>query len=170
VIEAGIDPENGPAVAALLPQLGVACSLANGHSTVLINGRSPEEELHSPEVNEAVSAISRVPEVRERLLPLQRGFAGAANIVVEGRDIGSVVFPSTPFKFFIDASPAVRAKRRADQGLADSVSDRDSQDSQRAVAPLTRAEGAIVIDSSDLTISQVVARIIRELQAKGLVA
>ena len=154
----------------LVAGLSVACALSDGESMVLVNGKNPEPELHSPSVNEAVSAVSRVREVRDKLLPLQRGFAGTANVVVEGRDIGSVVFPETPFKYFIDASPAVRTQRRAAQGLSDSVADRDSQDSTRALAPLTRADGATVVDSSHLGIDDVVWRIIEDLRAKGLVA
>jgi cytidylate kinase len=92
-----------------------------------------------------------------------------ANLVMEGRDIGSTIFPSTPYKYYVDASPEVRAQRRAAQGFADSVAARDLQDSTREVAPLRLAEGAVLIDSSDLTVAMVVARIVDDLRCKGLV-
>ena len=104
-----------------------------------INGHDPSDQLNSSEVNAAVSAVARVPEVRAALFPLQQGYAAMANLVMEGRDIGSTIFPSTPYKYYVDASPEVRAQRRAAQGFADSVAARDMQDSTREVAPLRLA-------------------------------
>ena len=89
-------------------------------------------------------------------------------LVVEGRDIGSVVFPGTPFKFYIDASPGVRAKRRAAQGHRDEIARRDHADSSRAASPLVIAKDAVVIDTSTLTIPQVVEEIVSRLRSKGL--
>lgn len=169
VLAAGIDPVDQAAVVAALPQLQIACGVRDGAGTVTINGHDPSDHLNSSEVNAAVSAVARVPEVRAALFPLQQGYAAMANLVMEGRDIGSTIFPSTPYKYYVDASPEVRAQRRAAQGFADSVAARDLQDSTREVAPLRLAEGAVLIDSSDLTVAMVVARIVDDLRCKGLV-
>jgi cytidylate kinase len=98
----------------------------------------------------------------------QRAYAGDNDIVMEGRDIGSVVFPNTPYKFYVDASPEVRAMRRARQGLADSIAQRDKFDSSRRTSPLIIAEDAHVLDSSHLTIDGVVGEIIGRLKLAGL--
>jgi len=89
------------------------------------------------------------------------------NVVIEGRDIGSVVFPETPFKFFLDASPEVRASRRNAQGQRDEIAMRDQADSSRRMAPLVIAPDAERIDTSDLTITEVVEEILKRLRAKG---
>ena len=123
-----------------------------------INGRELADELRSEQVNHAVSKVAAIPEVRERLVQLQRDYLQRSDVVMEGRDIGSVVFPDTPFKIYIDASEEVRRARRAADGEADAVAARDKQDSQRKTAPLKVADGATVIDSSDMGIDQVVAR------------
>ena len=95
-------------------------------------------------------------------------YAQTHDVVMEGRDIGSVVFPETPYKFYIDASPEVRARRRAAQGLADEITARDRRDSSRKASPLVIAEDAHVIDSSNLTVDGVVGEIIGRLKLKGL--
>jgi cytidylate kinase len=106
--------------------------------------------------------------VRRLLVDLQREYAKEHDLVMEGRDIGSVVFPDTPYKFYIDASPEVRARRRASQGQRDSITERDRADTSRKTSPLTIAEDAWVIDSSHLTIDGVVGEIIGRLKLKGL--
>src|SRR5690606_24048897 len=109
VVEAGIDPQDAAAVAALLPTLQLEYRLLNGRDHLMLNGKAPPPHLHDPAVNAAVSPVAGVPEVRAFLVPLQRRCADQANVVVEGRDIGSVIFPDTPYKYYIDASPEVRA-------------------------------------------------------------
>jgi len=168
VLDAGIDPEQAPAIEAHLQRLRVECGHRDGEATIEVNG-AVADRLHTPEVNAAVSLVARVPVVRAALYPLQRGYATLANIVMEGRDIGSTIFPETPYKYYIDATPEVRARRRAAEGVTDSVAERDFQDRTREVAPLCRAEGALVIDSSDLSVEAVVARIVDDLRAQGLV-
>lgn len=168
MLDAGIDPGNGPGVETHLHRLRIECGQRGGEGTIEVNG-AVADRLSSPEVNAAVSLVARIPAVRFALYPLQRRYAGIANIVMEGRDIGSAIFPETPYKYYIDATPEVRARRRAAQGFADSVADRDLQDTTREVAPLRRAEGALVIDSSELSVEKVVARIVDDLRAKGLV-
>ncbi len=131
----------------------------------------PDAALFEGRINAHVSAVSSVPEVRAILTGRLRSFAdSAAGVVMEGRDIGSAVFPHTPYKFYIDASLEVRAQRRAVQSGAgsDDLLARDRTDSTRRTSPLTIAEDAHVIDSSRLTIDGVVGEIIGRLKLKGL--
>src|SRR5205085_281318 len=107
-----------------------------------------------------VSRVSTVPRVREILVEKMRAYANDRDIVMEGRDIGSVVFPETPYKFYIDASPHVRLRRRIAEGQHDEIAARDHADSSRRGSPLVIARDAHVIDSSNLTIEEVVGQII----------
>lgn len=142
--------------------------IAGRESTIRLDGADPTPHLVDEAVNNAVSAVSKIPEVRALLVARQRELAVGRDVVVEGRDIGSVVFPETPFKFYIDASLDVRARRREAQGLADSISERDRHDSSRRTSPLVIAEDAHVIDSSHLTIDGVVGEVVGRLKLKGL--
>ncbi len=135
---------------------------------ILIDGVDPEPFLRDDRVNENVSLVSSVPRVREILVDHLRRYAEKNDLVMEGRDIGSVVFPETPFKFYIDASPEIRLRRRDAQGQRDQISARDEADSSRRASPLIIAEDAHVIDSSNLTIDGVVGEIIGRLKCKGL--
>jgi cytidylate kinase len=154
-------------IAIILP-LEYRCS-EERHITISMCGmRLEDAALNSPEVNQAVSYVARVQEVRDRLVADQRRLANDGPIVMEGRDIGSVVFPETPFKLYIDASEEVRAMRRQSQGMQDAVSMRDKMDSTRKNAPLIVPEGATRIDSSDMNLDQVVAAAVADLEAKGL--
>ena len=155
-------------VLGLLDTTKFECGVSGKQSVILINGVDPDPWLTEPGVNANVSAVASIPEVRRILVDKQRAFAESHNLVMEGRDIGSVVFPETPFKFYIDASPEVRAARRAKQGLADAISERDKVDSTRRTSPLVIAEDAHVIESSHLTIDGVVGEIIGRLKLKGL--
>jgi len=152
----------------LLHFADISCGVLNGESTIEIDGINPAPHLVSEGVNSNVSAIATVPEVRRVLVAKQRAYARDHDVVMEGRDIGSAVFPETPYKFYIDASPEVRARRRAQQGLQDSIAARDKVDSTRRTSPLTIAEDAHVIDSSNLTIDGVAGEIIGRLKLKGL--
>jgi cytidylate kinase len=134
----------------------------------LIDGINPEPHLRDEQVNRTVSAISAIAEVREFLVTHLRRFLTWDNLVMEGRDIGSMVFPDTLYKFYIDASLEVRAQRRAVQGQRDDLFFRDRADSSRRASPLTIAEDAHVIDSSSLTIDGVVGEIVGRLKMKGL--
>ena len=162
-------PANDPVrVQQLLHFTEIACGIAANESTILLDGVDPTPHLVDEAVNANVSAIASIPEVRRVLVEKQRAYASAHDVVMEGRDIGSVVFPETPYKFYIDASPEVRARRRAAQGLADSVTSRDKIDSSRRTSPLIIAEDAHVIDSSSLTVDGVVGEVIGRLKLKGL--
>ena len=164
----GADPQDPASVLALLPDMPMDCGLENGASTIRMRGEDPGPHLCNEEVNQNVSAIARMPEIRRMLVEKQREYAEHFDLVMEGRDIGSVVFPDTPYKFYIDASPEVRARRRALQGQRDAITDRDRADTSRKTSPLTIAEDAYVIDSSNLTMDGVVGEIIGRLKLKGL--
>ena len=164
----GANPQDPETVLALLPAMRMECGLENGVSTIRMDGENPEAHLCDEEVNENVSAIARMPEVRRVLVAKQREYEQWCDLVMEGRDIGSVVFPDTPYKFYIDASPEVRARRRALQGQRDAITARDRADTSRKTSPLTIAEDAYVIDSSNLTMDGVVGEIIGRLKLKGL--
>jgi CMP/dCMP kinase len=164
----GIDPADAEAVAAQCEQWRISCSVNGERSTVMVDGQDIESELNSPAVNGAVSHISTVPAVRDKLVHIQRELGAQYPVVMEGRDIGSHVFPDAPVKFYIDASMKVRMQRRALQGQTDSLAERDRIDSTRATAPLKIADDAIVIDSSDLNFDQVLDRLMDELARRGI--
>lgn len=129
------------------------------------------EKLRTPEVGAAASAVAAVPEVRARLLGLQRTLGAGGAVVMEGRDIGTVIFPEAPLKFYLDAAADVRARRRQAEltalgvtaGLGETraqIEGRDMRDATRAAAPLRVADDAVTIDSTDLTLEQVVERML----------
>jgi cytidylate kinase len=169
MVRSDVAVQHPDAVAAAVPSAGLESGMENHASWVSIGGERLEEELETGEVNSAVSFVARVPEVRDEVVRQLRAFAELCPIVMEGRDIGSVVFPATPWKFYIDASEEVRQSRRAAQGLVDSVRDRDRVDSSRANAPLKIADGAVVIDSDELSPNGVVDAILRLMSAQGFV-
>lgn len=167
-LQLAIDPSDAAAIEHLLETTALECCIDGGKSCFLINGVDPGEALVSPQVNAAVSKIASQPLVRRRLVAMQREYAEQHPSVVEGRDIGTVVFPETPHKFYIDASPEVRAARRAGQGLHDSVVQRDAMDSARKDSPLAVAPDAAVIDSSHSSVDEVVEDVLKKLAAKGI--
>ena len=164
----GVDPADEAAVAARSASWRISCSIVGERSVVQMDGRDVEPELNSAEVNNAVSFVARVPAVREKLVAIQRDLGAQHPVVMEGRDIGTHVFPDAPVKFYIDASISVRAQRRSLQGQTDTLAERDRIDSTRATAPLKAAPDAVVIDSSDLNFEQVVARVMDELSQRGI--
>jgi cytidylate kinase len=143
-------------------------SLRNRELSIRIDGIDPAPHLRDEEVNKRVSPVSAIPEIRQFLVARLREFLALDNLVMEGRDIGSMVFPETFYKFYIDASLEVRAHRRAAQGQSDDLFFRDRVDSSRRASPLIIAEDAHVIDSSSLTIDGVVGEIIGRLKIQGL--
>ena len=169
ILQHGIDPADSGAIVRLLEESRLDCDLVHGDSRISIDGIDPTEHLRDDRVNDEVSRISSIPRVREILVAEMRGYAKDHDIVMEGRDIGSVVFPETPYKFYIDASPDVRLRRRIAQGQRDEIAARDRADSSRRASPLIIAEDAHVIDSSNLTIEGVVGEIIGRLKMKGLI-
>lgn len=168
VLQRSVDVNEPAAVVAAVEQSKIVCQIVDNQSRILIDDHDPASHLRDDNVNRAVSIVSSIPRVRQILLPRMRECAKANNVVMEGRDIGSVVFPETPFKFYIDASPEVRIQRRRDEGQRDEIAARDRADSSRATSPLIVAPDAEVIDTSTLTIDGVVNEIMRRLKQKGL--
>lgn len=165
VLQSGADPQNGDAVRAVAADIVIESPVVEGKTQVRISGHTPTDaELNSDAVNRAVSFIASVDEVRDRLVADQRALAAIGPLVMEGRDIGSVVFPDSPHKIYIDASEEVRASRRGAQGHADQIAERDRIDKGRKNSPLVIPQGAVVIDNSHITIEQAVDQVIAALQ------
>ena len=168
VLEENINPKNHAAVLELLDRLTIECGDDGLSSTITINGRDPGEALRSETVNANVSTIAAIPEVRTKLVALQRAYLTRTNIVMEGRDIGSVVFPHTPYKIYIHADEHVRAARRSKMGEIDSVAKRDAADTNRSTAPLMIAPGAAILDNSNHSIESSVLAALAILKQQGL--
>jgi CMP/dCMP kinase len=166
VVDGGVDPSDASAVVAAAGAVGIG--FEDGRSFVRCGERRLEAELVLEAVNGMVSRVAANPGVRERLVAMQREAARGRDVVMEGRDIGSAVFPETPYKLYIDASEEVRERRRAGQGIVDSIAARDRQDSARKASPLLIPRDAVVIDSSEMTLDSVVATALGCLADKGL--
>ena len=147
-----------------------------GESTVLLNGEDVTEAIRAPEISDAASEISKIPSVRRALVAKQREMGSAASTVMEGRDIGSVVFPDAKVKIFLDAEPEIRAERRALQTrqprdiVSREIVERDERDRMRAESPLIQAPDAVYVDSSGLSEDEVEAallKIIRDRTSNG---
>ena len=168
VLRRGVDPTQPEEVVALLPQVKWGCVVRDGQTVMKVDEEEPSmAELKSDAVNASVSHVATVPEVRELLVAKQREFLEHSDLVMEGRDIGTVVFPDTPYKVFVTASEEVRRQRRAAEGADDAVMERDKRDSERKVSPLRKAEGAVEVDSSELGIDEVVTNVKDELKKLG---
>lgn len=144
---------------------------------VFLNGEDATKEIRENDVNNLVSPISAIRIVRDKLLEIQRKIAEEKDVIMEGRDIGTVVFPNADVKIYLDATPEERAKRRVLQNrekgietsykeVLENIIDRDKRDSNRKVAPLKKAEDAVYIDSSDMTIDEVVEQVINIIKTK----
>ena len=162
---AGVDTKNADAVAALLPQVKLDIRLQDGAQHILLNGEDVTEAVRAEEIGMAASDVSAHPAVRAFLLDTQRDLAASRDVLMDGRDIGSVVLPNPTVKIYLTASADARARRRLaellEKGkqtdyatvLAD-IEQRDYQDTHRAVAPLRQAEDAILVDTSDIGIEE----------------
>ena len=167
-LRCGVDPKNADAVQALLPGIELGIQLQDGAQHVYLNGEDVSTDIRAEAVGMAASAVSAHPAVRAFLLDTQRNLAKGQNILMDGRDIGTVVLPDATVKIFLTASPEARAERRRkeleEKGqpadfatvLAD-IQQRDYQDSHRAVAPLKQAQDAVLVDSSDIDFEQTFA-------------
>lgn len=165
-LDRGIDCSDRSAVVSLLNETFFTAGERDGAGTIAVNGVELEDDaIHGEAINANVSQIAAIPEVRERLVAEQRAYASKSDVVMEGRDIGTVVFPETPHKFYIDASVEVRERRRREQGFEDRVAERDRADSSRETAPLSVAEDATVIDSSEKGIEEVVGVVLDRIRA-----
>jgi len=169
LLRRGVGVGDIQAIKTILPLLRFSTRVTGRSAEMEIDGRVAGEEIRSAQVNQAVSYFAAVPELRAALLAYQRGQVDIAKahafrgLIMEGRDIGSVIFPAADFRFFLHADPEERARRRAEQGQTDQVAERDRLDSQRKVAPLTVPPGAIDIDSTHLTLEQVIELISQKI-------
>lgn len=174
VLEAGADLQDLDAILAIARSVRLVSGTDPGSPTISVNGRDVSAEIRQSDVTGAVSAVSAIPEVRELLVSAQRAAVAAHSdgIVVEGRDIGTVVLPHADTKIFLTADPEVRAARRAKQdeeenrpaqsvhATQQALIERDRKDSTRAVSPLAQADDAHVVDSTHLTFDDVVSEIV----------
>lgn len=179
VLRAGIDPTDAHAVAAIASTVQMSVQYQPGGDRYLLAGEDVSAEIRGDEVTQAVSAVSSVPAVRTRLVALQQHMAKEpGSVVVEGRDIGTVVLPDAPVKIFLTASAETRARRRNDQNVAAGLPDdyegvladvhrRDHLDSTRAVSPLRAAEDAVVVDTSEMTEAQVIAHLLALVEQRS---
>ena len=169
LLRQGIDPAKADSVKTALDSMELGCGFtSDGESFIRINAQTPDAELKESAVNNSVSTVSAIPAVRHLIVARLRDLVNERNVVMEGRDIGSAVFPDAPHKFYLDASPEIRRLRRAAEGQTDSIDLRDKQDSTRAEAPLQVAKGACVVDTSHLTLDGVVEKILQLLAEAGL--
>lgn len=171
VRDAGLAPVESAALAAVIARTRVELD----GDRVVVNGRDVTAEIRTPEIGEMTSTLSALKPVRDALTPLQRTLAAAGGAVLEGRDTGSVVCPDAEVKFYLDADPEARARRRREElaarGIAldlaavrDEVARRDRQDRERALAPTVRPAGAVLIDSTHLDAEAVVQRLVDEVE------
>ena len=161
-----VDVHDARAVAAVCRQWKTSLECRDGEVYLLVNGYYPKKEIRTSETTAAVPFVAAVPAVRRWMKGRQRQCLKFGNLVMEGRDIGTNVFPETEFKFYLDACPDERSQRRASQGVAEDVRARDRQDSQRAASPLMIPLGATVINNSGLSSAETSARIIESVRAR----
>ncbi len=175
-LELGMDVNDTIAVIGMLHTVQLTFEIVNGQARMLIDGIDPGDAIREPRVAEKVSTIAAIPEVRHVLVQHQRSLTKFGSLVMEGRDIGSVVFPDTPYKFYLDASPEVRAARRqrdfeamriptSQETVAESIQQRDKKDSGRAASPLQIALGATVLDNSGLTAEETAHVVVEHIRA-----
>jgi cytidylate kinase len=179
VLRAGVHPGDADAVASIASKVQMSVSYDPDGDRSYLEGEDVSTEIRGDEVTRAVSAVSSVPAVRTRLVGLQRAMAGGpGSVVVEGRDIGTVVLPDAPVKIFLTASAETRARRRNDQNVASGLADdydgvladvrrRDHLDSTRPVSPLRAAADAVVVDTSDMTEPQVIAHLLELVKQRS---
>ena len=166
-LKKGINPDNKKAVADACRDAQVTIGYENGAQQIYLNGENVTAMLRTEEVGNMASKTSAIPEVRQKLLELQRSLAEEKDVIMDGRDIGTNILPEADVKIYLTASVETRAKRRFDElkakgiecsleEIARDIKERDERDMTREIAPLRRAEDAVLIDSSEMTITQVV--------------
>ncbi len=171
VQEAGVALEDGPGLAALLERTSVRLEGAR----VLVNGRDVSAEIRTPAISRLTSRLTTLGVVRDKMTPIQRSLAEAGGAVLEGRDTGSVVWPAAEVKVYLDADLDTRARRRRDDLLGrgleadletvrEDIARRDRQDMERALAPLVKPEGAVVVDTTGLGVPEVVDGLLRVVE------
>ena len=165
-LEKEVDLGDAKAIASLCRRWKTELKNDDGHIRLYVDGYFPEKEIRTAETSAAVPVVAAVPAVRKWMKAKQRECIKFGDLVMEGRDIGSNVFPDTDYKFYLDASLDERSKRRAADGVDENLAERDKQDSQRAAAPLMIPLGAKVINNSEMTAEETSALIISEVQEK----
>ncbi len=179
VLNAGIRPDDAETVVQCVGDADIRIESDSSHLRVFLDGEDVSEKIRSAAVTLAAAQVSRLPEVRAKLIALQRTLARGRGVVMEGRDIGTVVFPEAPLKVFLEAEPQERARRRLEQDrkegraatleqTAYEIGRRDQLDAERRVSPLVPAPDAIRIDSTVLTAEDVVQRILALAREKNL--
>jgi CMP/dCMP kinase len=179
VLRRGLDLKDDVGLTEIARSTEINLTERNGRVEVLLDGEEVSNLIRTPEVSQMASKVSALPVVRQRMLELQRAMGRRGNVVAEGRDIGTVVFPEAEVKIYLVASAEERARRRFEElrvvGAAASLeetlremTERDKRDSERDLAPLRQAEDAIAIDSSALDVEAVAQRVIRAIRKKGL--
>ncbi len=177
-VRKGVTTTDAEAVTALLPEITLDIKIIDGTQRVFLNGEDVSEDIRLPEISMAASNVSAIPEVRTFLLDLQRSFAKSNNVIMDGRDIGTVILPDAEVKIYLTAAAEVRAKRRYDELIAkgqdvkyeDVLSDlnqRDYNDMHRETAPLKVADDAVVADTTELDFEQSCALIIKIIKEKA---
>lgn len=176
-LKQGVSLRDERAVTSVAASASIEFVPANGRPRIVVNGADVTEAIRAPEVSEAASIVSAHPTVREAMVALQRQMGAEGGVVMEGRDISTVVFPDAEYKVFLDASPEERARRRFQELVGKGVAvdyeslkkaeeERDRRDSTRAHSPLRRAPGAIVIDTTGQTAEEIVDRIVQLVRAR----
>ncbi len=171
------DLKNEAEIAPLLNDINIEIGFIEGTQHVFLNSEDVSDAIRTQEVSMAASAVSSVPKVREFLLDLQRDIAAKTDLIMDGRDIGSVILPNADVKIFLTASPEARAKRRTleleakgekvvYEEVLSQIIERDKNDSTRAIAPLKVADGAVVVDNSELDEAGTVAEMERIIKEK----
>ena len=179
VMEQGIDLSDERKLQAVLRETTIELVENHGRPKVFLNGADVTDQIRTPELSQLASRVSTSKIVRERMVELQRAMGSQGGVVAEGRDIGTVVFPDAEVKIYLDASAQERARRRFEElrtqgsqvtmeGTVSEMEERDRRDKERDVAPLRKAEDALVIDSTDSAVDRVVERIMREIKMKML--
>ncbi|MBR0538323.1 MAG: (d)CMP kinase, partial [Clostridia bacterium] len=167
----GVETTDAAGVARILGEIAIDVRFVDGEQHVYLNGEDVSTDIRLPEASMAASNVSAIPAVRAFLFDLQKNFAKNNNCIMDGRDIGTVVLPDARLKVFLVASPEIRAKRRCKEleergtpvdyeTLLEEIKQRDYNDANRPIAPLKPAADAIMLDSSDLTVDEVVERIV----------
>lgn len=180
-LESGVRPDDEKSVIEVIASAHIQFSTDGSRARVLLDGRDVSRQIRTPEVTFAAAKVSRLPEIREKLIALQRSYARGRGVVMEGRDIGTVVFPDSPLKIFLQADPEERARRRLNQEkqegreatleqTAYEIGRRDQLDAERKISPLTPAPDACTIDSTRLTADQVVERILEIAGERKLIS
>ncbi len=177
MLDHGIHPSNAENVSSELKNISLELKFEDGHQTILLNGKDRGDEIRTPEVSMAASSVSAIPEVRQYLLDMQRKTAEKNSVIMDGRDIGTVILPDAEVKIFLTASAKARAKRRYDELCAkgknvtyeqvyNEMVERDRNDSTRDVAPCVPAKDAVILDNSKLDAEGTVDAIIKIIQKK----